>query len=176
MKALMIGLAAFLVAPALAQIPDYGGAQKAEKMGKLDFMVGEWEGTGWADRGGQRSEFKSYELVEKKAGGTVLVVTGRHWIEIPGRDPMVVHDACGLISWDPKLKGFTMTAHLANGLTAPHEIVEGEMSYKWTNTMPDGSVTEYEATFTEDTWVEKGFSMIDGKRTQWFEMSLKRKK
>ncbi len=176
MKVLLGAVLVSLTFLSVGQIPDFGGKTKAEKMEKMAFMVGEWAGSGWAIREGRRSEFKSSELIEVKAGGTVFAVTGKHWVEIPGREPLVIHDAYGFLSYDLKDKAFTLTAHLANGMANIFVLNENSTGYKWQTPAVGGGSNEYEAIFSEDTWIEKGFEVKDGKRTQWFEMTLKRKK
>ncbi|MBX3095818.1 MAG: hypothetical protein KF812_03065 [Fimbriimonadaceae bacterium] len=170
---LAISCVAALLLSQQAGPPDMGGREKIEKMQAFAKLVGEWEGTAWMEIGGRRSETKSYEKVEFKAGGTVLAVTGIHSIQIPGRDaPMVVHDAFGVITWrDGK---YMMHSDLATGASGDFEIKLTDAGIKWEVPVPSIGNIRYESTITPDTWIERGYNIGDGDK-QVSEMTLKRK-
>jgi hypothetical protein len=59
----------------LAQAPTSG--QRAETK-KLDWLVGQWKGTGWIQMGPQgRKEFTQTETIQGKLDGLVLVIEGQ---------------------------------------------------------------------------------------------------
>lgn len=175
----MIALVFFAVSPLVAspvQQPDFGGKDKIAAMKQLDWMVGDWKGSGWAERGGRKSNFDSFERIEVKAGGTVYAITGIHSVAIPGRDPMIVHDAFGTVTYDLTKKEYTMTAALASGLTSAFVMkIEGK-GYTWTTPGQNGPVTYHAKLSSEGEWVEQGFESRGGKDVMWFEMKLKKSK
>ncbi|MEZ5162786.1 MAG: hypothetical protein R2688_03345 [Fimbriimonadaceae bacterium] len=118
-----------LLAVAGQGMPDMGGKAQIAAMEKMSFCLGEWEGSGWASVGGRKSEFKSTEVVTKEAGGTIFAVRGKHWVEIPGRDPLIIHDAFGMISFDQNSKKFEINSHLATGATGKFEIQVVDSGY-----------------------------------------------
>src|SRR5208283_1827028 len=53
-------------------------AAQVEAVKKLDLWVGEWKGTGWASAGrDERHDFTIVEKVQRKVGGSVLLIEGR---------------------------------------------------------------------------------------------------
>jgi hypothetical protein len=163
-----------LFATGFAQGPDFGGNAQREALKKLSGLTGEWSGTGWAELGGRRSEFKSVEIVTPKAGGAVLAVEGEHWIEV-GERKIPVHLAFATIRYDEKEKKYTMRANLSTGLEKVYPIEVLENGYRWSQRSTDLGDVTYVATFRGNSWVEYGEVVRDGKAVRVYEMRLTRK-
>ena len=87
--------------------------QTIAEMKKLDMLAGSWEGTGWyRSQDGSIHEFNQTESIRKKLDGVVLYIEGK------GRNPEtdeVVHDAMGIVTYDPVSEMYTMRSYLATG-------------------------------------------------------------
>src|SRR5438477_10016472 len=111
---LVIALAA-VSRPAFGQAPTPPPAQVAA-IKKLDAWVGEWKGSGWAATGrDQRSEFTIVEKVQRKVGGSVLLVEGRGTKKADAGNEVVVHEALAVVSYDGKAKRYRWQAHDLRG-------------------------------------------------------------
>ena len=155
-------------------------AYGAEEMGKLDFLIGEWKGEAWMQRGpGKPEYFVQTEKVTPTAGGKALLVEGLgRKKQEDGTAGDVVHDAVALISWDKAGKNYRFDAHVAQQesvdtaleVTAPNTAV-------WGFDMPQGKI-RYTIRLTEKgEWNEVGEFSRDG--TNWmkfFEMTLTKSK
>ncbi len=159
---------------AYAQQPDFGGKAQKEAMAKLDFLLGEWTGTGWASFNGRKSPFKGTETIQSKLGGVLFTLQGDHFVEVEGKK-IPVHEAFGTLRYDEKKKLYFMRAHLASGMAHEFEFTPRTLGYQWTQMSPQWGETVYTAEFTKDTWLEYGEVTRDGKKERVYEMTMKRK-
>jgi hypothetical protein len=169
-----LAVTATTVAAAQPPAPPDPTAQR-EAMARLGFLVGEWEGEGWISRGpDQRETFRSWERVQVKLGGTVLLVEGLHKAMEDGR---VVHDALAMISWHPEEGRYRVDSYLANGRGGvfPGELEDG--AFTWTPSVPGGPRIRYTFRLDEEgRWFETGEISTDGQGwRQFFEMRLVKK-
>lgn len=170
----LLALIPLAASSALAQAPDFGGKAQIEKLKALDFLVGDWKGTGWYQAGPRRMDIKCSEKVALKASGAVLAVEGFHTMDAGGRE-IPIHDAYAMIYWSPDLKAYRFKAHLANGLQNEFELKPNGKGYTWENEMPQLGKVRYTMTLTAaGEWKEIGEHIVDGKWTQYFEMVLKK--
>ena len=113
----MLLSALFLLAasPVFSQAPTPPAAQ-LEAMKKFDLWVGEWKGSGWDSRGGdRRHEFRINEKVQRKLGGTVLLVEGRGTRKTDRGEVVVTHEALALLYYDDKAGRYHWNAHDLRG-------------------------------------------------------------
>ncbi|MBL7959737.1 hypothetical protein JNL27_05790 [bacterium] len=178
MKSIWIMLMVCLCAQAgFTQRPD-NSAQVAE-MKKLAAFIGEWKGEGWMEyRPGQRSEFKGKETILPKLSATVIHIEGIHTSNIKGQD-VVVHDALGIISFDPNMKQYRFRSYLATGISQDNELkIVSNNKFEW----GFGDEKRGHFQFTIDLsepgkWVETGMKSADGVTWQkFFEMTLQKQK
>lgn len=155
-------------------------AYGADEMGKLGFLIGEWKGEAWMQRGpGKPEYFVQTEKVTPKAGGKALLVEGlgRKKLE-DGTAGDVVHDAVALISWDKVKNKYRFDAHVAQQesvdtaieVTAPNTAV-------WGFDTPQGKIRYTIRLTDKGEWNEVGEFSRDG--TNWmkfFEMTLTKSK
>ncbi len=181
----MVHFVARVSAPALcllvaslssAQAPDHGGKAQAAGLKKLEFMVGDWEGTGFIEAGGRRIDFIGTEKVAYKAGGTAVAVEGLHKAKFGDRE-MVIHDAYAVITFAEKEGLFSMRAQLANGQRNDFALEVKGSSCVWNlKGSPMGDV-RYTMTLTPaGEWLEIGeATQADGSLKKIFEMRLRKK-
>lgn len=173
--------AIFIQLPALvlAQRPPAADlSQQQERMQQLQFMVGIWEGEGWIEmQPGQKMTFKSWEAVESRVGGLVLVVEGRHTSRVQDEE-RVVHHALGWISWDEAAGHYSFKTKLADGhgTDASGKIEDGR--FVWSPGAPPGMQMRYVIGLDDKKrWSEIGEMSHDGKTWRtFFSMTLERKR
>jgi hypothetical protein len=169
-------LLSVLPAPLSAQSPQ----SLLQEMKKLDFLIGEWQGEGWTEFvPGQRRTSPITERVESKLGGTVLLVEGLGKKKVEGQpNEVVVHNALGIISFDPKAKLYRLKTFLADGRTTDADARFVEEGFQWSFQAPQGLNIRYTVKLTDKgEWFEKGEMSQDGKSwRQFHEMTLKRVK
>jgi len=131
---------------------------------KLSFMIGEWEGSGWmmTREGKQTSIIK--EKVECKLDCNILTVEGLGTkTDSVSQETVVVHDAFGVIFFDPQSNSLSIRAYKKEGVTESEiEFIE-EKIIQWNLDIPDGSKVRFTVDFkTDDKWIEIGEFSRDG--------------
>jgi hypothetical protein len=140
----------------------------------LEFMTGCWHGEGWMRQGPELKKFQSAELVEIKAGKTVLAITGKHVDPVTGK---VVHDAFAIVSRAREGEGYRFASFLGTGQSGEYSAKLQDGAFVWELVIPNRGTIRYTIRVAEDTWQETGHYSPDG--TQWHEtfgMTLKRAK
>ena len=151
---------------------------QVEAMRRLDYMVGEWTGTGWIEqRGGARLAFRGTERVQRKLDGVALLVEG-NFLGRPtaAAEEVPVHTTLAVISYDERAKRYRFNTWLATGSSGEHELRLRDDGWQWTLEYPGTSV-RYTFTLTAaGEWLEIGERTTDGGRTwrQFFEMRLRK--
>jgi hypothetical protein len=159
-------------APAAAA-PAAAAVEPAAGLLPLAWMIGEWRGRGWMQRGpGPRESFDIHEQVRWAAGGALMVVDGL------GKDAAgkVVHQAFAVISVDPATGKPTLRAYRAGAgeVTSPVEI--GEAAASWGFAPPPGGRVRFSFSQTPaGEWREVGEFSRDGTSyAPFLEMTLVR--
>lgn len=163
------------VASARAQHPP---APDPGPMQKLAFLHGRWEGEGRLMRGPQAPPqvVSVVEQVQTRVGGHVLLLEGRG--TIPGRDggePVTVHDALGVVTYDAARESFQMRAFRAGQFT-DSDVEVGEDRLVWHMEIPEQGRVRYTLTIDEQgRWHELGEMQRGGESWfPFFEMNLTR--
>jgi hypothetical protein len=159
-----------------AQAPTPPAAQ-LEAMKKFDLWVGEWKGSGWDSPGGdRRHEFRINEKVQRKLGGTVLLVEGRGTSRTDKGQEVVTHESVTLLYYDDKAGRYHWHAHDLRGGTidAEPKLVDG--GFEWGFRLEERGVTiRFTIRFDEKRWHEVGEMSADGKNwNKFLEMTLER--
>ena len=153
-------------------------ARHLAEMKKLEMMVGNWKGEGWAIAGSGRAEFISNESVEPQLDGLLLVIKGLHYRKLEGgKQGEVVHHAYAIISCDLDGLGYLFDAYQLDGrhVDAKAKLVS-QGSFEWGFNTPQGTV-RYTIRIDSDRWNEVGEFSQDGKAwRKIFEMNLQRVK
>lgn len=146
---------------------------RVNEMKKLDYMVGEWKGTGWMERPGMRETFAGTETIQSKLGGLALLVEGK----FKDKDGKVVHETLAVISYDEKTKNYNFRTYLANGTVGDHELKLIEGGWQWGFQFPQGNVRFTFKLTDKGEWSEIGEFSADGKSwRQFLQMNLQRAK
>lgn len=179
----LIGAAAALAAlvaggnAALAQADGTAPPGIARPADALEFLIGEWEGTGWAmGPDGQRGDFVVTESIQSRAGGHGVTFEGHGTVQIgPNGETRTVHDAFALI-WTEPGGGFAMRTVVMQGhtLEVVPEISDNRIVWGF-EAGPMGEM-RYTSTVENGVWHEVGERRMPGE-TDWtvfLEMTLER--
>jgi hypothetical protein len=101
-------------------------------MKRLDLWVGEWKGSGWVSAGaGQRHEISMDEKVQRRVGGTVLLVEGRGTRKTDDGGVVVTHEALALLYYDDRAGRYHWNAYDLRGASIDVEpkLVDG--GFEW---------------------------------------------
>lgn len=145
--------------------------EKLEAMKQLEFMVGQWSGTGWRmDHQGQKQTFNQTENIQWKLDRAIMMIEGQG-----KKDDTVVHDALAIVSYNETEANYNFRSYLATGREGSYTAtLEDNQTFIWTIDAP-GVTIRYTIQIKDDHWHEIG-EMKRGE--QWFlffEMDLKRK-
>lgn len=167
-----------LLLPPMAALAQGHGAAVSPEMQKLDFMVGEWQGEGFMEFGpGERRSSKVKEVIQRKAGGHVLMIEGLGKAGIPGKnEERVVHDAFAMMWYDNESKQFRMQAFTAAGGPVNPSITVGDKTLVWGFRNPQAGEIRFTIKLDEaGRWNEVGEMSRDGATwRKFFEMTLRR--
>ncbi|WP_291778181.1 DUF1579 family protein [Cecembia sp.] len=144
-----------------------------EAIGKLSFLVGNWEGEAKAATGpGEIQLINQHESVAVKLGGRMLMIEGKGY-----QNGDLVFNAIGLVTFDEGNQKYEMQSWLATGETTKAYFEErGDKKFEWGFPLPNGQVRYLISLDEEGRWKEKGEFSPDG--NTWypsFEMLLTKK-
>lgn len=152
-------------------------------LGRLDFLLGEWEGDGWILLGrGERRTFHQRETVRSAAGGTVVVIDGLGTSTDAGREGETVHQAFAVVTYDSATAKLRWRAYRATGEeTVAEPMVERDTLVWGMELGPGGRGGRIRFTIRRTAtgeWNEIGEMIApgaNGRITKFFEMTLKRR-
>lgn len=154
------------------------------KSTSLAKFIGRWEGESSISMPGppgskpQPQTAKVVETAEWKLGGTAVMVEGRGTRKDAATgEEKVVHDALGLMRFDPKSKSLRFIGFRANEPTVDTELqVLENGDLRWGMEPAPGRNIRFTITLTADTWKEIGEFSPDGGTTwhEFMQMNLKR--
>jgi len=155
--------------PALAKPPTAAqGASQLAAMKKLNFLMGQWKGQGWAAVSGSKATFTDTELVTSKSNGLELTIqsSGITDAGAPARQGSVV------VSYDAATKAYHLHNHQADGTVTDTPAQVTSNSLVWIVRDPHhGPIRFIIQVNAKGQWVESGELSNDGKTWQKF-MSL----
>lgn len=155
--------------PVVAQHDSSG--EQLEAMQKLNFLLGDWEGTGWIARGpGPRHHFVQTETIRPYLNGDLILIEGRG---VAAEDTtQVIHHAIAFIGYDADQERYVMRSFLAGGRTTPATVDVQDKRLTWQM----GNNVRYTIWLNEKgQWDEVGEYSQDGENwTQFFAMTLDR--
>lgn len=178
MKATLALFLLLLPLPLLAQRPPSPEeTENRTAMQHLDFLVGTWEGEGWMERAGQQYPFLGHEVVQSLLDDMIVTVEGLHKANVPGHpEPVVVHNAFGVFSYDAEADHYRFKTYLSNGQGGDYDAHLRDDALVWTMESPRMGTVRYTIRIDEQgRWHEIGERSADGKTwEQFFEMTLAR--
>ena len=171
-----LGAVTLGLASAPAQAPGTAGPNAVKPADALSFMLGEWEGTGWAyGPNGQRGDFAVTESITARAGGYGVTFEGHGTTSMgPDQEPMTVHDAFALI-WADRSGGFGMRTVVMQGHTLDVVPEIGPNSIVWGFDAGPMGEMRYTSMIEDGVWHEVGERrMGDEDWAVFLEMTLTR--
>ena len=147
---------------------------------QLSFMSGSWVGKGWiVGRDQVVKNFSQHENVTSKISGNVLLIEGiGHAIDSTGVTEKVIHQAFGLITFNPNIKCVTMLSISPIGGRMETILKQkGDKIIQWSFDGPrTGSIIRFTEDFSkENIWNEVGEISMDGENwNKFFEMNLEK--
>jgi hypothetical protein len=160
-----------LAAPVLAEEVD---KQQVAAIAPLAWMAGEWRGEASMKSPAGDQGSLSWERVTLAAGGTALLIQGRHHRRnADGSAGEVVHDTAGLLQFQPRTGKYRFVTQLANGRSGDFEArVEGQKMI-WFLPAAEGQQMRYEIQRNAaGQWVEDGFFCRGEACQPFFKMTL----
>jgi len=138
------------------------------EIGKLEFMTGKWEGTGWMmGRDGKKHEFNQTENIQFKIDGVVMLIEG-----LGMSKGKVTHNAIAIISYNKEEKNYKFTSHLSSGRGGSFNAELKENKFHW---YPNENMRYIIWLNEKGQWYETGEFNRSGKWFQFFEMTLDKK-
>jgi hypothetical protein len=177
MKIKFAGIAFFWLGQSMLLSQAPAPTEQLAAIGKLDWLVGNWAGQGWIElRPGERRSFAQTEIVQRKAGGTVLTIEG-HGTTKNADTNAVVLDAFTVVSYHAKEKKYRWHGNTDKGHTTDVELKVGERSFEWAVEAPDFGM-RYRMTLNDKgDWFEIGEISRKGEPSRkFFEMTLRRRR
>jgi hypothetical protein len=171
MKTFAILLLTCVAASAQAPVP----SEQLDAISKLDWLVGNWKGEGWIEfRPGERRTFSQTEIVQKKAGDTVLTIEG-HGITKVAETNTTVLDAFTVVSYNPREKTYRWLSYTDKGYATDVELSVGKRTFQWTVKAGNFGTMRYSMVLNErGEWFEIGEMSQDNQSwRKFFEMTLR---
>lgn len=149
-------------------------AQVKEKISAFDFMIGEWEGEGWVmGQDGNKETSHVIEDISYQLDETIIQLRGVGMADKDGKQ-VKVHDAFGILSYDPFTQKYKMNSWLSRGMSTTAQVeIKNEASFIWWFDAGPSRTIRYTVNFEDGLWNEKGEMSTDGDTWhQFFEMNL----
>lgn len=139
-----------------------------KEVGKLAFIVGEWEGEGWKmERDGKKHTFTQSENIQFKLDGTALLIEGL------GKDKgQIIHNALAIITYNKAENNYSFNSFLSSGLGGSFkaELLDGKLYW-----YPNEYVRYIISLNDKGQWYETGEMNRQDNWFQFFEMTLNKK-
>ena len=139
-----------------------------KEVGKLAFIVGNWEGEGWRmERDGKKHTFTQSEKIQFKLDGTAVLIEGL------GKDKdQVIHNALAIITYNKAEKNYSFKSFLSSGLGGSFKAELLDDKLYW---YPNESIRYIISLNDSGQWYETGEMNRQGNWFQFFEMTLDKK-
>lgn len=172
-KSITINFLLFCSISLFAQMPDFS-KEVQTAMSNVSVMAGKWEGDGWRlAPNGEKNSSHTIENINWKLDNTLLVMEGFGQKE----DGKVVHNAFGVLSYNPNTDRYSLKTFLSSGLSteAGFDVIEPNKLFRWWFEDNRGGTFQYTITNDGSTWNEVGEYSADKKQwRKFFEMNLKK--
>lgn len=146
----------------------------------IHFMIGEWRGEGWIQRGPEKKFFVQSESIVPKVNGSLLVIDGIGYRKDSARtEANQVHVAFGVIGFNKERGGLTMLSYSTAGERMENDfrkVAGTDKMLQWSFKDERGGTIRFTEDFSEKgVWREKGEYSFDGANWfQFFSMELNR--
>ena len=171
-----LGMATIVPVAAQQPRPEPPTAQIAA-IDDLAWLEGVWEGRATFMTASGPSPVQSWERVVRAAGGTALLIQGRHYgVGANGQSGRLVHDAAALLTFDERAGRYRFVTQTADGRSGSFEGRVENGIFSWFIPRPGGQVRYDIVRNDKGQWQEQGFNCNDGAAcTEFFRMTLDRK-
>lgn len=159
-----------------APVPAPAADPVLDAMARVRFLLGRWEGEGRMRMGpGEPKPTQVTEHVYEKVGGRVIVLEGHGTTPgAEGAPPVTVHQAFGVLAWDPDAGEYLLRAFRGDGRFVDADVEVGDERLVWGFDTPNGRI-RYTVTLDDaGRWHEVGEIDRGGAWTGFFEMTLSR--
>lgn len=136
------------------------------KMKELNFMVGQWKGTGWMLGKSGKSEFMQTENIQFKLDSTAILIEGKGM-----SNGKVIHHALAILTYDKSKEQYSFRSYLPSGMNAEFkaEIIDNKLYW-----YPNDNVRYIVWLNEHNQWYETGEYKRGQGWNQFFEMTLDR--
>lgn len=166
MKTILIFIAVILISTTgISQYSDTDSISKA-KIQELEFMVGDWKGTGWMMGKNGKSEFEQTEEIRFKLDSTAILIEGKGLSK--GK---VIHDALAILTYNKTDDNYLFRSYLPSGLNAEFKAEVIDRKLYW---YPSEKVRYIIWKNKNEQWYETGEYKQGNNWSQFFEMTLDR--
>lgn len=162
---LTIILTALFVSPSFSQSFETDLLSKS-KISDLEFMVGNWKGTGWMMMQSGKHEFEQTENIQFKLDSTAILIEG-----VGKADGKIFHNALAILTYNKNDKNYSFRSYLQNGQNGDFkaELIGNKLYW-----YPNENVRYIIWLKENGQWYEKGEYKSEETWNQFFEMTLDR--
>ena len=146
-------------------------------MRRLEFLIGDWQGTGTLQRGpGNSSTSRVRESAQWRLDGAGILVQGHGTAQmVPGGPEVTVHDALAVITYDKANQRYRFMAWRGDGEPINPTLEVGDRRMVWSFQDPRGFTIRFTMQITpEGHWNEVGEVNPNGTWYKFMEMNLTR--
>jgi hypothetical protein len=137
-----------------------------EKISKLSFIVGNWEGAGWMFSQSGKNEFTQTEKIEFKLDSTAILIEG-----LGKSNGKIIHNALAIITYNKEDDNYTFRSYLQDGRKGKFKAELIADKFYW---YPNENVRYIIWLNEKEQWYEKGEYKRGDQWFQFFEMTLDR--
>lgn len=142
-----------------------------KEMQKLDFLVGQWEGSGWSGMpGGGREMFTQTEDIQWKLDQTIITIEG-----VGKQAGEKIHHAFAVISYNAADQNYSFQSYTFDGRGGNFRAeLENDSTFVWFIPVQGREIRYTLQILGDDTWHEVGETKNGEEWIQFFEMNLDR--
>ena len=173
LRKVVLAVSFLLPRPAAAQ----ADAERAE-MKKMEFLMGEWDGEGWAAFGpGPRKTFTIHESVQRRLDGLVFVLEGVGRSPSPDGKGRTTHQALATVAYDARARVYRLSAYREGSgfITAEAKLATDSLIWGFRDERA-GDIRFTIRLDDKGRWTEAGETSRDGGKSwhQFLQMTLHR--
>lgn len=145
-----------------------------KEVSKFDFIIGKWEGDGWAyNQQGVKENTHILEDIQFDLDQTIIVMRGSGTSQENGQS-IKSHDALGVLSFDVFQEKFKINSWIHKGMSTTAKVeYKSRGNFVWWFEAGPNMTMRYTVTIKEGSWNEVGEMSTDGLNwRQFFEMNL----
>ena len=162
----LIFTATLLFKASIANAQDLEIDREAQKaISQLEFIVGDWKGTGWMmGRDRQKHSFSQTEQIKFKLDSTAILIEG-----LGKSNEKITHNAMAIVTYNKIEKNYNFRSYLSTGRSGDFkaELIDGK--FYW---YPNENMRYIIYLNDKGKWYETGEMKRENEWFQFFEMTL----